>query len=290
MLRLLNDLVKIPTVTTREEIFISSILEILPDNALIVDKNIFIPGRSRFVFAAHYDTIGIVLEDYLSSEMYVVGKRGLIDVKRGYMFRTLSDNEDIIGIAADENTIHLIQPSEELPELQPFQYYPNIIITNTKIISPNLDNKLGVAVLLDLLRNYDIAILLLAGEEQGTTRLSRVRKHLEGRDIICVDSTSAINPHDERGIDRVSYRAVEGRGMGNIAPKDLVETIRKYISREAISYSIHQISDATTMFRYGLRAINISYPVRYLHSPMETADRNDIDELVELLINIIQDS
>ncbi|MEM4159194.1 MAG: hypothetical protein QW044_01195 [Candidatus Anstonellales archaeon] len=290
MLRLLNDLVKIPTVTTREEIFISSILEILPDNALIVDKNIFIPGRSRFVFAAHYDTIGIVLEDYLSSDMYVVGKRGLIDVKRGYMFRTLSDNEDIVGIAADENNIHLIQPSEELPELQPFQYYPNMIITNTKIISPNLDNKLGVAVLLDLLRNYDIAILLLAGEEQGTTRLSRVIKHLEGRDIICIDSTSAINPHDERGIDRVSYRAIEGAGTGNIAPKDLVETIRKYISREAISYSIHQISDATAMFRYGLRAINISYPVRYLHSPMEIADRDDMDELVELLINIIRDS
>ncbi|MCS7122784.1 MAG: hypothetical protein NZ908_02410 [Candidatus Micrarchaeota archaeon] len=287
MLNTLRELISIPTVTTQEDILIDKLERLIPSEFQVWKKNIIIRGRSKHVFVAHYDTIGIVLEDYMGNGEYQYSTRGLFGKIGVERFYTIYQNREVIGVA-DGSKISL-SVSEELPALYPMQFYPKLEMGKVQISAPYLDNKLSVSILLDLLKEADMNIILTAGEEQGTTRLEGIDRIFPDRDFISIDSTSAKNPMDERGISEIRYRAVEGAGTGNIAPRDLVDMIKKYISKEAISYSIHQISDATTLYRYGLRAINISYPVRYLHSPNEVIDLNTIQELREIIWRITQE-
>lgn len=287
MLDTFRKLIRIPTVTTQEEIFLDRFTDLIPSEFQVWKKNIIIRGRSKYVFVAHYDNIGIVLEDYMGNGEYQYSTRGLFGKIGIEMFYSLYRDRELSGIV-DGSRVY-IPISEELPALYPMQFYPRVEIGKNRMAAPYFDNKLSVSILLDLLKETEVNIVLTAGEEQGTTRLEGLNRIFPNKEFISVDATSAKNPIDDRGISEISYRAVEGAGTGNIAPKNLVEMIRKYISKEAISYSIHQISDATTLYRYGLKAINISYPVRYLHSPSEVIDLNIVKELREILWRITQE-
>ncbi len=284
MLKLINRLVNIPTVSTREEVFLDMFLDIIEDYELY-GKNILIRGKGNWFLVAHYDNIGFVLEDYLANGKYMYSTRGLVNIKEG-LVRSIYNGEEIIGILKD-NEIEILDFQEELNELYPFVYYGHVKDIGDRWVGPNLDNKLGVAVILDIRKYYDINILLLAGEEQGVTRLGRIAKEFKNSNFICIDGTSQYNPHDIRGIDKIMYRSIEG--SGSRAPKELVDVISKYIQDEAQTYSEYQISDATTFYRYGMKAINISYPIKYLHSPNEIVYKNNVFKLRELLIKIIED-
>lgn len=290
MFELLKKLQLIPTITTREEIFLKNFTSLIPEEYRILNKNIiFKRSKSKYFFAAHYDNIGLVLEDYLGNNMYLYSTRGLINNLDFNLFRTLFNKKEIKGIVDRDRIIIIDNLNNDLPALYPFAYDSPIKTTKNKIIGAYLDNKIAVALLLDLLRSYDFNLILLAGEEQGTTRLGKIAKEFHDYKFVCIDSTSALNPHDNKGISKVSYRAIEGAGYGNIAPPELVLLIKKYIKREATSYSKYQISDATTFYRYNLAAINISYPLKYLHSFNEVANIEDIKELKDILVKILEE-
>lgn len=284
MLELLDRLVKIPTVTTREEKFLNLFLDNLEEYELY-GKNILVRRRGDWFLVAHYDNIGFVLEDYLGDGKYMYSTRGLVNIKEG-LVKSILDGKEIIGILRQD--VLELDYYDELEELYPFVYYNNLWITKEKIVGPNLDNKVGVALIIDIVQNYDINVLLLAGEEQGTTRLGKIAREFKEGKFICIDGTSQNSPIDTKGISKISYRSIEGAGTGNRAPEDMVKKVEKYMD-DAETYSEYQISDATTFYRYGMKAINISYPIRYLHSPNEVVYLDNIFELRDILIKIIED-
>ncbi|NPA22221.1 MAG: hypothetical protein GXN92_01410 [Candidatus Micrarchaeota archaeon] len=304
LLKKINDIV---LVSGYEHHFLDSLRELAQEytgvQPKVIGKNLFFPGESERILVAHYDEIGYIVDAHFYDNLYRAKPRGMIKQGPGMIFESYYKGEKIEAYAASplphrpmegQPLYFEIFYPEELPEQWPFHYKNQLIIKGDIIFSKTLDNHAGVYTLLNLAKK-GYSVLLTHGEEEGFTRLQAtldyISQHYSNPQYIVVDAFpsnkdiyAGYSPEEES----LGYIAVEGGGTGNVAPQELVELVKRYIPREIATQSKDEITDATTFYRRGVPAISIGYPVKYLHSALESTRISHLKRLEEVLEAIVR--
>jgi putative aminopeptidase FrvX len=179
-------------------------------------------------------------------------------------------------------------------------------LRNGRVASRALDNRLGCYVALEVARRvaqraaesgglaWDVAGAAVVQEEVGDFAGSRtVAYGLEPAVVIAVDVTHATDirggdPEDE-GEHKVGGGAAIMRGS-SMHPR-VFDLLQETAEQEGIPYSIevsrgHTYTDADAAYlsRAGIATGLVSFPLRYMHSPVEVVDLADVEAVVKLLV------
>ncbi len=310
-LKVLEELGNLPMVSGYEEPFLGEFKDIVDEylgkSTLIIDNNIvYLPKSplSNLVFFAHLDEIGFIVDNQYSPTLYRTIPVGLIEPSKGYGKVMQTNLGGRIVKAIGSSPLPHEKPSEdrlflelfediEIPPKWPFTYENRVFFNENYVYSKALDDRAGVIALLSVARKYKIPFVLSSGEEQGFSRFRGVLEFFEDRlkdpSYIIVDSfTSKEDVHIMEGLseNQLGYIAVEGDGVGNMAPKSLVKLVKPYVDVEITTHSKFEVTDATALYRLGRPAISIGYPLKYLHSSFEVLPRLIFDRLKKTIVKI----
>jgi putative aminopeptidase FrvX len=175
-------------------------------------------------------------------------------------------------------------------------------LQNGRIASRSLDNRLGSYVALEVARRVaaeggapgDVAGLAVVQEEVGDFAGSRTAAYaLEPAVAIAVDVTHATDvrgadPEDE-GDHRLGGGPAIGRGP-SMHPA-IFDLLYETAEAEGIKATVeisrgHTYTDADAMYlsRLGVATGLVSIPLRYMHTPVEVVELEDVENVVRLLV------
>jgi putative aminopeptidase FrvX len=168
------------------------------------------------------------------------------------------------------------------------------------LISKALDNRLGVATLIELLRHAPAEIELLAAftvQEEIGLRGAKVAAYAFNPDIgIAVDATPANDLPDWEGEENSSYNTKLGLGPaiyvadgGNLSDPRLVRWLTETAQSAKIPCQLRQPgggraeAGAIHLARAGVPSISVSVPHRYSHTAISIARLEDWKNTLALL-------
>ncbi len=318
-LEILSELNEIPLISSREEIFFpeleKKVKSWLPNYTVLnIENNLLVFPKIKKVenlLFAHVDEIGFLVKRQIGENSYELQTSGLVNVQaaHGIKVQTFFKGKKYAGFignllphSGQTSDILVVEFTENisLPPLWPIQFANEPIFTDY-LFSKTMDNHIGAASLISTAMKRDIAFVLTSGEEEGTQRLRTlmkvVREHFEYENIIVVDSCpSNQDPYykEKTMIDegKMGIIPIEGGGKGNIAPNNLIEKVKSVLEKSNIRFNIiethfpDEITDATNLSKIGLEAIAIGYPLRYLHNPVEVANKQTLEVLSRFLQSV----
>jgi putative aminopeptidase FrvX len=295
---------------------------------VIVVKNPKAP--LRVMLAGHCDQIGLIVTHVDSNGFLYTQSIGGWDtqVLLGQRMTVWTDAGPIFGVIARKPT-HLLSGSErgKAPEIKDLwidigaadQAEANKLVRigdsvtvelrfqpmrNQLAVSPGMDDKCGVWVIMEALRRVDKSKLKCAlyavatvqeeiGLRGATTSAFGIDPHVG----IAVDVTHATDcpTIDKRknGDVRLGKGPVIGRGP-NMNPK-VVERLLEAAKQHEIPHQIAASGRATgtdanalQITRAGVAAALVSIPNRYMHSPVEMLSLADLDRAAELLARFLE--
>lgn len=168
------------------------------------------------------------------------------------------------------------------------------------IMSKSIDDRIGVAILIELLKNapknIELCLAFSVQEEIGL-RGAKVAGHYFEPDLsIAVDSTPARDLPDYEGHENFTYNTKLGLGpaiyMANSSTIDdprLVKFLEETAIREKIQHQFRQPGGGGTdagaiqQSRAGVPVVSVSVPHRYTHSPISVSRVDDWKNTLNLL-------
>ncbi|HEY9526876.1 MAG TPA: M20/M25/M40 family metallo-hydrolase, partial [Anaerolineales bacterium] len=168
------------------------------------------------------------------------------------------------------------------------------------ILAKSIDDRIGVATLLELLKhapsNIDICAAFSVQEEIGL-RGAKVAAQFFNPDLaIAIDSTPANDLPLHDGSENISYNTRLGLGPAiyvadgsTLHDPRLVRLLRETAEAEKIPYQIRQPggggtdSGAIQRSLAGIPTVSVSVPHRYTHSPVSIARVDDWKHTLNLL-------
>jgi endoglucanase len=276
--------------------------------------------RPRVMLAAHMDEIGMMIvkkheddlfqfelvggidERQLPGKAVLVGKDHLPGVIGAKPIHKTTKSERKNKIETDSLRIDLgpeigekVKPGDRATFATRFQ------VTGPSIIAKALDNRFGVATLLELLKHAPVNIDFLAAftvQEEVGLRGARVAAYQLNPDLaIAIDSTPAYDlPHWDDEDENTQYNTRLDRGPAiyvmdgaTIADQRLVHLFVGTAKEANIPYQLRQPGGGGTdagaihRTRSGIPSISVSVPSRYAHTAAGLARIMDWENTVRLL-------
>lgn len=274
----------------------------------------------RILLAAHMDEIGVIAT-HIDEQGFVrflpvggVLPRTCI----GGRVRFLSGAQGVIGIerlsAMDrmpgfENLfIDLgLQSKRDCPvrvgEMAVFER--PFIDLGKRIVSKALDDRIGVAILIETLRRvkndafqspYEIYFVFSVQEEVGSRGAAVAAFGVEPDLGIAVDVTGSGDTPNGVKMDTALGKgpAIKVRDQGMLSDPRVVDWMVKTAKKAAIPYQMEILERGSTdaqliqLSRAGVPAGCISIASRYIHSPSEMLDMDDVENAVRLIVALLQ--
>jgi putative aminopeptidase FrvX len=189
-------------------------------------------------------------------------------------------------------------------------YGPLETIGNDAIRSKALDDRLGCLALLALAErlviegcDLDVCLAFIVQEETmlmgGVTAVNALQPDV----VIGVDGTLAFDTPDL--VDQQSdlrigagpalkiMDTVRGKQVSYVPTHELAKTVRRVAEQEDIALQteiVVGLSTALSPLPYqaaGVQTLALSLPIRYHHSPVETADLRDAAAMIDLLVALL---
>lgn len=168
------------------------------------------------------------------------------------------------------------------------------------ILAKSIDNRIGVAILIELLKNapYDIELCLaFSVQEEIGLRGATVAGYFFDPDLaIAVDSTPARDLPDYDGRENYTYNTKLGLGPAIypahapvISDPRLVNFLAKVAEKHKIPHQFRQPGGGGTdagaiqQARSGVPVVSVSVPHRYTHSPISISRVDDWKNTLNLL-------
>lgn len=274
---------------------------------LIVHKK---GNGKKIMFAAHMDEIGIVVT-FVEENGFLrfsnvgglyakelLGRRVIFKNGTAGVIYTEKDNKamqiskmyiDIGAVCREE--------AEKTASIGDTAVFEGIYHRNgDKIISKSLDNRAGCYVLIEALKRVktdnDLYFVFTTQEEVGL-RGARTAAFSVNPDVaIAVDVTDTGDTPEERKMAVTLGKGACIKVMDRSIICDseirslLIETARK----NNIAYQLEIMTEGGTdagvihLTKDGVKTGGISVPTRYIHSPSEMADANDIEACIKLAV------
>jgi putative aminopeptidase FrvX len=248
-----------------------------------------------------------------AKRVYIHNKRGMVNGVIGNTAIHLQDSKngggkqpawkDIfvdIGVSSKEEALELIQVGD------PVTYTDEIDFLNDEIISGRaLDNRIGGFAIAQVLRNLkkrkkDLRVNVFAlnsvQEEVGGfgARMMSYRHMPDAAlvtDVTHATDTPGINNKEHGSVKLGGGPTVQHGGANHPAVVDFIEkTAEKHeigIQHEATSIRTGTDTDSIFFQRTGIPSALISLPLRYMHSPVETASVKDLEALISLMTETV---
>jgi putative aminopeptidase FrvX len=173
-------------------------------------------------------------------------------------------------------------------------------LANDRVTGKAFDNRVGVALLIRTLQEmkspHTVYGVFTVQEEVG---LKGARTSAYLLDPDCAVATDVTIPGDHPGIEKKdsglemgkgpSITIVDSSGRGLIANRSMVSWLRDTAEKNDIPVQLEVGTGGTTdatsihLTKGGIPTTTLSIPARYIHSPVEVIDLNDIKEGVHLL-------
>jgi len=274
----------------------------------------------RILLAAHADEIGVIAT-YIDDLGYVrflpvggVFPRNCI----GGRVRFLSGAQGVIGVerlsspdrmpAFEHMFIDLgAQGKKDCPvrvgDMAVFER--PFLDLGKRIVSKALDNRVGVAVLIETLRRlkaeapqslHEIFFVFSAQEEVGLRGAAVAAFGLEPDLGIAVDITGTGDIPNGIRMETALGKgpAIKVRDQGMLADPRVVDWMVKTAKKAGLPYQIEILERGSTdaqsiqLSRAGVPSGCISVPARYIHSPSEMVDVDDIENAIRLMMALLQ--
>jgi putative aminopeptidase len=192
----------------------------------------------------------------------------------------------------------------------PVTYAPFFYIQGDTVMAKSLDNRGGCEILLETLerlvrmpRHREVVFVASVQEEFSLRGVLPVFQQVQPELAIAIDVVVACDTPDLVGVSDtrlgggpvISRYSFHGRGTlaGVIPNPKLVDLVHATASREGIStqlnVSMGLLTDASFL-QYqgeGVYCLDVGFPVRYTHAPVETASLQDMDGVVALLSHFL---
>lgn len=277
-------------------------------------------NRVRVMLAAHMDEIGFMIVKKHDDDLFEFERVGGIDERQLPGKPVLVGRDHIPGVIGAK-PIHMTTAKErknkiELSSLR-IDLGPDIgskvkpgdraiFATRFEVLGPSirakaLDNRLGVATLIELLKhapdNIDLLAAFTVQEEVGLRGAGVAAYAFDPDMAIAVDSTPAYDlPHWDTEDQNVQYNtrldagpAIYVMDRATIADQRLVALLTETGDKEGIPYQRRQPGGGGTdagaihKSRSGIPSISVSVPSRYAHTAAGIARLDDWANTLHLL-------
>ncbi|MCH5304256.1 MAG: M20/M25/M40 family metallo-hydrolase, partial [Ruminococcus sp.] len=283
--------------------------------AVVGDEN----ANYTFLLDAHIDRIGLIVTEIDDNGFIKVDKVGGVDLRvvldapvivhakedlKGIiccMPPHLSDGNEDKAVKSDKIWVDVGLPSEKVKELVnlgdnvTFFSEPKSLL-NKRISAAALDNRAGVATLLNVAKNLTekninsrVIILLSSQEETFATGAKTVPFDYEIDECICVDVSFAAQPQVDDQYSRIKL----GEGpLLCVSPnlnrdilnklKTTADSLNQKYQLEICGGRTGTNADHIVVCKSGVKTAVISIPEKNMHTQAEIVDLNDIESTANL--------
>lgn len=169
------------------------------------------------------------------------------------------------------------------------------------LTAKSMDDRIGCAIAIEALRrlpetvDHDIYFVFSVQEEVGTRGAETAANRILPDVSIALDVTRTGDVPESRPMDvRLGGGpAIKVKDSGMISHPGLVRLMRRRAAEAGIDYQLEVLEGGSTDARSmqlagpGSAAGCISIPCRYVHTPSETVDAEDVEGCVRLLVAIL---
>ncbi|MBI3161274.1 MAG: M42 family peptidase [Chloroflexi bacterium] len=246
-----------------------------------------------------FETIGGIDERHLVGKQVIVGRDHAIGVIGAKPIHKATADELKHPISADSLRIGL-GPEGKAKVGDRATFATKFKRVGPSIMSKSIDDRIGVAILIELLKHAPKSIelcLSFSVQEEIGLRGAKVAAHYFEPDLaIAVDSTPARDLPDYEGEENVAYNTRLGFGpaiyMANSSTLDdprLVRFLAETAEKNKITYQFRQPGGGGTnagaiqQSRAGVPVVSVSVPHRYTHSPISVSRVEDWKNTLNLL-------
>ncbi len=274
----------------------------------------------KIMVAAHMDQIGFMVtkiekEGYLrftniggvspynSLHQRVVFKDGTVGVisKNGKAEMAKMKLSDMfIDIGAKDR-----EEAEKIVSIGDMCTYMNTFSEDSRrIVSSCIDNRIGCYMAIEAMKNLkeeksdnDIYVVFTVQEELGLRGAATAAFGIAPDIGIAVDVTgSGDTPDDEAFAVKLGEgAAVKVKDRGIVVDPKMKKYMKELAEEKGIKYQLEILeygatdSAAMQLSRAGVMAGVVSVPARYIHSAVETVYKEDLEESVKLLTEMLKD-
>jgi putative aminopeptidase FrvX len=282
-------------------------------------------NRLRVMLAAHMDEVGFMLVQDEGDGIFRFENVGGVDSKQLAGKPVWVGRDRIPGVIGI-NPIHLTTSEERRRKISPETlridvgplngarlkvgdravYATHFRRQGPSLIAKALDDRLGVATLLELLRtapaNVDLLAAFTVQEEIGLRGAGIAAYSLEPQLAIALDCTPAHDlprweSGDDRPLENTRYNARLGSGpaiylvdRATISDPRLIRHLVDTAGLLGIPYQFRQAGGGGTdagaihQTRMGIPSVSVSVPARYLHTPASIARFSDWENTLALVL------
>lgn len=282
---------------------------------LIATKGQLAAGGQRIMLAAHMDEIGLIathVDEHgyvrfttlggVSRQTCVGGRVRFLNGTPGVIAEEYSEDAGKLP-TFEQLFIDVGATSREgcpvrVGDVAAFDR--SFAVVGERWVAKAMDDRIGVAVLIEVLRRLShgpnqVAFVFSVQEEVGLRGATTAAFGLDPDIGIAVDVTrSGDTPHGLRmAVGLGKGPAIKVRDSGMLSDPRLVEALRRTAEMHRIPYQLEVLEMGTTdaraiqLSRAGVPSGCVSIPCRYLHSPSEMVDSNDIQNAVALLVQLL---
>jgi endoglucanase len=294
--------------------FVSSI-EIDPLGNLIARKGARQDNGMRIMLSAHMDEVGIIATHVDKHGFVRFTQMGVIYPRYCLAARVtfLNGVKGVInGDRQDDLTkvytldelyvdVGATSPADCPVKVGDVGYFdPAFQTINDRLVSKSLDNRVGCAILVDIIKRlsdspHELVFVFSTQEEVGIRGVTSAAYSVAPDLGIAVDSTAVGDtPGGKMEVSLGKGPAIKIRDEGMIADPRVVKLMRESAEKAKIAYQLEILKVGTTdarviqLSRSGVPVGCISIPTRYIHSPSEMVDLGDINNAAALLLQILR--
>jgi endoglucanase len=171
-----------------------------------------------------------------------------------------------------------------------------------RLVAKSMDDRIGAAVLVETLRllkdtPHQLYFVFSTQEEVGLRGATTAAYGIDPDLGVSVDVTgSGDTPRRSKVRMQVSLGkgpAIKVRDGGMLADRRVVDWMIRGAEKLELPYQMEILEGGTTdaramqLTRAGIPAGCLSIPTRYIHSPSEMVDYNDVQQAVQLLVELV---
>ncbi len=274
-------------------------------------------GAKTLLLDAHIDQIGMIVTYIDNGGFIKVGACGGLDMRT-----MLAQSVTVHGTEAVQGVVctlppHVSKDHSKVPEIDELAI--DIGMTKEraeKIISlgdrvtvnscfrelsrlvsaPSVDDRAGICVILRALEMLkgkalacNVAICFSAQEETGERGIKQAAYRLAPDEAIAVDVSFGRTPDSD-----VHETALMGSGamigVSAVLDRGMTRRLKSLAADNNIPYTLEVMpsstgtnADAIAVTRSGVKCCTVSIPIRYMHTPVESVDINDIEAAAQLI-------
>ena len=270
---------------------------------------------------AHIDQVGYIVTDIDEKGFVSVGSCGSPDLKMTLAQSvTIHGKEDINGVVS--TLPPHVQKENGAPEIGDIsidigmnkEQAEKIISQGDRVTinscfkelygdmvsAPAIDDRSGVCAILsalELLKEkdtvYNLAISFSAQEETGERGAKQTSFRFQPDKCIAVDVSFGRTP-DSAPKESAELGSGVMIGFSPALDKDMSESLRKLAKQKNIPFTVEVMPDSTgtnadavSVSGKGVKCCTLSFPIRYMHTPVETVDLKDIENTAKLICEYV---